>query len=517
MLKKIIMIASVCLIFAGCDSEDNKVAAIKNKFLKSANITSEETAAPVVTQVAVPEAAPQAAAPEVAPQAAAPQAAAPQVAAAPVAPAAKPMEDIQASASTVEEAYAFWRENVALPNLRQKCIEKGIDLSELACGEQALFVGDGYVRLSPEDPNWVNARSLAYDEALIQAYKRVAEDLSLTTEVKMLSELLQDSEKPTLGTDKRSNIDILLDKVVAVAGGQLDQKLTELGINPAQFNAASDSAKKTMLRDATSKKSVSTAVASTTGLIPYQTFEGRNGLGQHVIRVVVSAEPDRIALVKTILSKQGQVLPNESKKSDKKLYERLVLDKSVLMNQFGTRLMYDELGYPVLVAFGQAGVEKSLSRSGDIARLKLAQNKAVAHADSVLTVLLNSTTATKNITKEVMEHLEDMKLISDKDAGAIQEELSESDTYSSDGNYSTSVSGRISNFTGRSEFYNWVYEIPETKQKVAGVILVWSPRTARHAQDIKTGRTSPTAVNNQSSGAPVQAPTNVIRGIESDF
>ncbi|MBR6355963.1 MAG: hypothetical protein IKR92_03815, partial [Alphaproteobacteria bacterium] len=494
MLKKIIMIASVCLIFAGCDSEDNKVAAIKNKFLKSANITSEETATPVVTQVAVPEAAPQAAAPEVAPQAAAPQ-----VAAAPVAAAAKPMEDIQPSDSTVEDAYAAWLWNTAVPNLQKKCVEKGIDLSEPACGKQALFEGDGYVRSPQEDPDWVNARSLAYDEALIHAYQKVAEYLSLSTEVKMLSELLNDSEKPTLGDDMRSNVEVLLDKAIAVAGGQLDQKLTELGINPAQFNAAPDSVKKTMLRDAVTKQSVTSAVASTTGLIPYQTFEGKNGGGQHMIRVVVSAEPDRIALVKTILSKQGQVLPNESKKSAKTLYERLVLDKSVLMNQFGTRLMYDEYGYPVLVAFGQAGVEKALSNSGAIARLKLAQKKAVAHADSVLTVLLNSTTATKNITKEVMEHLEDMKLISDKDVGAIQEELSESDTYSSDGNYSTSVSGRISNFTGRSEFYNWVYEIPETKQKVAGVILVWSPRTARHAQDIKTGRTSPTAVNNQSS------------------
>jgi len=494
MLKKVMLLAVVCALIAACDSKDAGTKA-KNKAM---NIESEE-----VVEVNT------ASEPEVGGNIAQPQT--PQT--------AKMSEDIQASSgNSVEDDYAAWLHQVALPNLQKKCSQKGVDLSLPECTQNALFYGDGAVMLSPEDPNWVNARSLAYNKALVQAYQKVAEYLSLTNEVKMMQELFRDSERPTLGEDVKSNIDILLDKSVALVGGAIDNKLVEYGIDPAQFNSASDSTKKTMLRDAISTQSVKLAIASTTGMIPYQTFEGKNQDGAHVIRVVVSAEPDRIALVKTILLKRAQIMPNLDKKAQKSLYDRLVLGREVLVNQFGTRLMYDEQGYPVLVAFGQAGIEKSATHSGRAARSEIAQRKAVANADAVLTLLLNSTTSSKEITKQVLQHLEEEKVISEKAAGTVTNELSETDTYNEYIDSKTTVSGRIQNFAGRSEFYNWSYEFPKTNHKVAGVILVWSPQAAQHAQGIKAAKPlSGTAATKSSGSAGNLIPTNVIRGIESDF
>ena len=427
----------------------------------------------------------------------------------------KMIEDIQASQANVEDDYAAWLHQVAIPNLQNKCARKGIDLSLPECTHNALFYGDGAVMLSPEHPNWVDARSLAYDKALIKAYQKAAEYLSLNNETKMVQELFQDSQKPTFEDELKSNLDVLIDKTIALAEGKLDSQLTEMGIDPAKFNAASKSVRKTMLKDAISKQSVKSAIASTTGMIPYQTFEGKDANGNHIIRVVVSTEPDRIDLVKTMLSKREKVMPNTDKKSSKSLYERLVLDKSILVNQFGTRLMYDEYGYPVLVAFGQAGVEKAATHSGIAARAEIAQRKAVSHADAVLTLLLNSTTSSKEMTKEILQHLEEEKLISDQASASISEELSETDAYDSYIDSKTTVSGRIQNFAGRSEFYNWSYELPKTKHKVTGVILMWSPQTARHAQDIKSGKTSSAVRTNNVSEN--KLPSKVIRGIESDF
>ena len=429
--------------------------------------------------------------------------------------AVKMIEDIQSSKNNVEEDYAAWLHQVAIPNLRNKCIQKGIDISLPECTHNTLFYGDGPVMLSSEHPNWIDARSLAYDKALIKAYQKVAEYLSLNSEVKMLQELFHDGEEPTLGNDIKSNIEILLDKSIALAEGKLDNKLTELGIDPAKFNNAPKSVRKTMLKDAVSKQSIKSAIANTTGIIPYQTFEGKDSNGNHVIRVVVSTEPDRIALVKNMLSQNSNILPNADKKSQKSLYERLVLDKAILANQFGTRIMYDEQGYPVLVAFGQASVEKAITKSGMAARAEAAQRKAVSHADNVLTLLLNSTTASKEITKEILQHLEEEKLITDKSSDDISKEIYEIDAYNNYIDSKTTVSGRITNFSGRSEFYNWNYELPKTKQKMTGVILVWSPNTSRHAQNIKLGKTSASIKSKTISVD--QVPSNVIRGIESDF
>ena len=429
----------------------------------------------------------------------------------------KGIDDIEISQSIVEDDYASWLHGVAIPNLRKKCEDKGIDLSLPECSQSSLFYGDGVVMLAPEHPNWIEARSLAYDKALVRAYQKAAEYLSLNNEVKMVQELFRDNEKPKLGDNLKSNVDVLFDKAVALTGGKIDKELVELGIDPKQFDGASEKVKKTMLKDAISKQSVKSAIASTTGMIPYQTFEGKDQNGNHIIRVVVSTEPDRIALIKTMISKRANVLPDENKKAKKSLYERLVLDKSILFNQFGTRLMYDEYGYPVLVAFGQAGVEKSATHSGRAARSEIAQRKAVAHADQVMTLLLNSTTSSREITKEVLQYLEEESLIANENQDGILEEISETESYNDYLDSKTTVAGRIQNFAGRSEFYNWSYELPNTKQKVAGVILVWSPQTARHAQDVKSGKSSARRKVDTLNGKTYKMPSNVVRGIESDF
>ena len=442
------------------------------------------------------------------------------------------IEDIKASSGNVEDDYANWLYTRAVPQLKEKCKRKGIDTSLPECTQNAFFFGDGVVMLPPEDPNWANARSLAYDKALIKAYQKAAEYLGVSSSAKMVHELFRDSEKPTISEPSvkdlvdnqnvkdlmdKFDVDTLLNKAVALAGGQLDKELRKLGVDPAQFNKAPESVKKTMLKDAIIKENMKSAIANTSGMVPYQTFEGRNQEGSHVIRVVISTEPDRIALLKSIISKQARVLPNEDKKSEKSLYEKLVVDRSLLVNQFGTRLMYDEEGYPALVAFGQAGIEKAASHTAQAARAEIAQRKAVAHADAALTLLLNSTTTSKEVSKEILQHLEEEKIISDKATDELTEELSETDTYNDYMDSKVTTSGHIENFAGRSEFYNWTYEMPETKQKIVGVILVWTPQTAAHAQNVKAGRSSTPQKKSSASSGSGSVPTNVVRGIESDF
>ena len=127
-----------------------------------------------------------------------------------------------------------------------------------------------------------------------------------------------------------------------------------------------------MLEDAISIEGAKRAISDTSGMIPYQTFEGADIFGNHVIRVVMSMDPNRTALVKSMLSNQGAIQPNMYKISKKSLRDRLLLDKETLFHQFGTRLFYDEKGYPVLVSFGQSSIENETSRAAQAAKLKVA-------------------------------------------------------------------------------------------------------------------------------------------------
>lgn len=510
MLKKFFLLTVACLITIACDSKEEEAPKQPMGLnIESANVINVDHTADGAGANA-PALPVQTATPTLQSQ---PAAGAPAAAATPTV-----IEDIQKSSSNVEDDYQAWLQQVALPSLRQKCAQKGLDLSLPECSQEALKYGDGTVMFPPEHPQWVEARTKAYQKALINAYKSAATYLSMSNEVKMLSTLLEDNAPLQLDRDVKSNIDVLLDKAVAYMGGTLDNKLKELGVDPTQYNSATPPQQKVMLRNAVSEGSIKRAIADTTGMIPYQTFEGKNELGDHVIRVVISMEPDRIRLVKTLLSKNSQVMPNESKKAQKSLYDRLVLDRSILVNQFGTRLMYDEQGYPVLVAFGQAGIEKAASASAKSIRTEAAHLKAVAHADNVLTLLLNSSTIMREVLKETVEHLEKEQLITDDVSGEILNEKTETANYDVYMDATTTVSGRIQNFAGRSEFYTWTYEMPETKHRVSGVVLVWSPQTARHAQNIKAGRSSsrtlPKPAANTSGNI---VPKNIIRGIESDF
>ena len=419
----------------------------------------------------------------------------------------------QKSASKqIEENYNNWKNKVSV-KLLDNCKAQNIDIYAPQCDFSSnMAYGDAIVPIPADNYKWVDARSLAYTEALVNAYTKVAQEQSTSNQVETIKELIDD--QTPLETDAlkvKSQAEALWNKILALTGGILDKKLEEVGINPEQYNAASEEKKKTLLKNAITVKSTTKALADTSGLVPVQTFEGNDGNGNYAVRVVVAKSPKRIALVKSMLKNGSNIPPIPNKKSSKTIEQQVVVPEDVLFNQFGVRLIYDPEGYPVLVAFGQAGVANSGSEAMKAIKLESARSLAKTNARNALTNLLRSSTVFKSVVSQVSNSSSEMRLIAGNDG--ITEEMIENVDVTNSLNEKSTTKSQISNFAGIRELHSWSYTHPKLGHEVVGVILMWSPKTADYAKGMKSA-TSPTNNNTVDNYNPENA--GVQRGLELD-
>lgn len=416
----------------------------------------------------------------------------------------------QKSASMrVDENYNEWKKKVTNHIIRD-CEVKNIDLDLPECDfDTNVAYGDAIVKVKSDNYKWIDARSMAYTEALIDAYTKIALEQSTTNQNIILKELIDD--QTPLGPDElktKSKLEALWNKAVAFTGGKLDEKLEELGINPEQYNVANDEKKKTLLKSAITQKSIAKALADTSGMLPLQTFEGTDGKGNYAVRVAVSKSPKRIALVKSMLHNGSNIPANPNKKSSKTIEEQVVVSSDILFNQFGTRLLYDKEGFPVLVSFGQAGVINSGSEAMKAVKFESARNLAKTNARAALTNLLKSSTVFKSVVQQVSSAATDMKLIAGNEG--ITEEMIENVDYINSTYNTSKTTSQITNFAGIRELYNWNYIHPQLGHEVVGTILMWSPKTAAHSKRILNEKYNPVNHNYVPDKAGSQ------RGIETD-
>ena len=417
----------------------------------------------------------------------------------------------QKSASMiVEDNYNAWRKNVS-NKLIQKCEAEKKDTTLPECNFSTnITYGDANVKVKSNNVNWVNARSMAYNEALVNALAKIALEQSTTNQNVILKELIDDPTPLDENELKASSrIEALWDKAIAVAGGKLDKKLEELGINPEQYKQANPEKRKTMMKDAVIQRSITKAMADTSGIVPLQTFEGNDANGNYAIRVAVSKSPKRIALVKSMLQEGYKIPANANKKAKKTIDERVIISEDILFNQFGVRLMYDKAGYPVLVSFGQAGAPSDGSETMKAMKIESARNLAKTNARSALTNLLHSSTIFNSVVEQMSQTSADMKMVMEN--GGIDTEYIETSDYQNSSNTTSKTSSQITNFAGIKEIHNWSYIHPQLGHVVVGTILMWSPQTAARAKgvdQIKDETTEEEKIVTEEQGS--------SRGIETD-
>lgn len=343
--------------------------------------------------------------------------------------------------------------------------------------ESGLIVGSGIgqVRQLSDHPDWVKLRSLAFEQAVLEAQRafviaggaRIAGDSALSLF------RAANQEPPSF---QRQNIDqpgVLPDltrRILAVARGRLDNELRELGIDPVALERVPEAQRHVQFANELQLNAVRRAFGELVGTGPIRTFEESDGKGQYYIGAVVAGSHRRKSIAQQILTRQGQFEPIEDpdKRTD---LGSLVTNLGELVDDFGVRLIDDENGLPVLVSFYQWGVDY---QGTDRARAGMARQAAEAQAEAQ---------ADRQIAEFLAANAEFAEAAR---AGVAEETAALRNADGSIGQQPTITSltdrvwrsmrrqARVDNLPGIYTLRNWSARHPESNQRIIGCVRVWS-------------------------------------------
>lgn len=361
------------------------------------------------------------------------------------------------------------------------------------------------VMATPESRDWGVARVMAYKEAMIKAQAEYIRFLGLNISTESVSKMFDDQSKmPSFSeADLRSSNKLgeLLDKVVAVAGGKLDQQLQEMGISPEEFRAAPRSKRATLFERSVAQTTTLRGRQELTGIIPVKTFEAYNAEGNHEVAVAVVASPNFRQFVHDIIQSKGDIAPNPDKAMSTSLRDYLRADQAALLNEFGIRRMYDEQGYPVLISFGQSSNPyrgSDYQRRSDNRELSF----AVARADSYahFANLFNSSgMVNEAVTVSAQRSTTGVATAEGLDVTLSEESSTE---FMRAINNEIATRGNVSNLAGTRELFRWTQNHPMHGHEINGVVYIWHPQSELQARQLRDFKPAPTAKAQQQQQQP---------------
>ncbi|MBA1235312.1 DUF6844 domain-containing protein [Stutzerimonas nitrititolerans] len=356
-----------------------------------------------------------------------------------------------------------------------------------------VFLGQGFavVKASPDSRDWADHRIMAYKEALMSAQSEFIQWEGIRARAETVSRFFDAredrSQMPTFEPEELQNtskLAELLDKVLAVAGGKLDEQLRELGIDPEEFQAAPAEKRALLFENSINEKIAVSARASLTGLVPVKTFEAHDADGNHAIAVVVVASDKMRQFVHDMKSSRGDMAPDPKRASPVPLREQFAADKQALIKEFGIRKMFDENGYPVLISFGQSGTGytgSDFSQKMDARKGAFLYAQADAYAN--FAYLLNSTgTAELETTRASRKTTEGIATL--EKGGAVQSEESRMELVKRINN-EIAARGSISDLPGTRQLLRWTAKHPQYGNEINGVVYIWHPVAEQSARDMR--------------------------------
>lgn len=427
----------------------------------------------------------------------------------------------------LEDEYNAWVKE-ASAKTKAACERMGRDPRSRVCDlRRNIISGDAIVSVSKNNPRWVEARQLAFSSAMSKAYKEYATAQGLNAQVRVISRMLVDDnqiEAPSKTIQAESfeegtpsKFSQLLNKAFALGEGWLDKKLKELKVDPAKYEGKPIEVKKRMFEDSIKQMSEKYAFAQTSGMVPIQSFFGQDSDGNYGVRVVFTTSPNRIRTVREMLQLGANIPPNEQHAASTTLDDRFCLSGEEMFDMMGTRLVYDEKGYPTLIAFGQAGVAVPRNHPTFAHRQQVAKARAYSNATDALTLLLSSSTSVETKSNSGSEKTTDQAATMDAKGNTSYSEIND-ETAKIFFDEKIDTSGRISNFEGIKTLHSWSYYDKDSKKYVVGSVVIWSPDTAMEVREQKQALTAPANASSsyESKDAPTQHKAKSKRAKETD-
>ncbi|GAA4650944.1 hypothetical protein GCM10023116_32270 [Kistimonas scapharcae] len=373
-----------------------------------------------------------------------------------------------------------------------------------------VFVSYGAARVNAKgaSPDWGDSRIIAYQRAQMDAREKLLKTLYSEVTSEIVKDSFKTNKLPKFEPEElqsQSKLESLLDKLTALADATLDEKLSEKGIDPAEYNAAPPEKRKIMMKKAFSKTTERLSRGDLSGTLVTRTFETTDENGYTAVAVVIQTSVKMKNLLSELRVSKGAIEPNPNKKR-KSIDDFLIENRKNLMYEYGLKLMYDEQGYPILLSFAQAGNDcnpvdyEECVDNREFAYIE-AENDAFAHiaeAYNLSGLSKTSTSKGEEQSKEarVTQTAEGEETIQETVSRVIKETRAMAKMTSS-----------VKNLVGIEEAMRWSEKHPVTGREINGLVLAWHPLKEQAIRTFKAGKipsnssTSEGAVFDNGSGS----------------
>jgi hypothetical protein len=364
-------------------------------------------------------------------------------------------------------------------------------------------VGMAPVDVRGDNPQWVRARSIAFDAALLDAQSKIVKAFNTTIATETIRRVFRaaDADLPTFPPEALERPGVLPDlmrRIVGLARGRLDAELRELGVDPAEFERAPEPRRAVLASNAIRSRTTIRAISELAGFTAVQTFETHDGNGNFQIGTVVVGSERTKGLVRQIQLRRGQFEPDLSRATD---IRALVQDRRALVDDFGVRLLMDQAGLPVIVSFAQWGIAYG---GNDRNRINLELDAASAQVQSSADRQIAEFLAASAQYDQTSETGREMESVALRQADGLERQP---DTVVNITSSLLSVMRRqanVRNLTGITTLANWSQRHPVTNQQIIGCVRTWSAAAERDLRATRDGRpaAAPAAPERRQGGEP---------------
>ena len=335
--------------------------------------------------------------------------------------------------------------------------------------------GTSFVALGTDDKRWSKARSMAYQQAFLNAMGEYVSETRADLGNKLIRDRFQqdlDESELTFnpGDTSSSQLGRVIDKLAILGERKLDQALTDSGMSEEEIARLTPAQKKTSLSDRITRETTVEALGSAAGLVPIKTFEALDDEGNSAIGVVAASSRRMRQLAKQVA--QGKSITPDADRARSPIVDQLAeMSDEDLVDQFGVRVYWDEQGYPTLVSFGQWGFSnEGLNKRKRARRREFAGQQAENDARAHLVTFIKASTrfteiSTVGIGSEEGDQVLPDNTVEDFDMVNVVDELVEK----------AKVTSQVK-LTGMVTLRSWSARHPDLdNQEIVGAIISWSP------------------------------------------
>lgn len=356
---------------------------------------------------------------------------------------------------------------------------------------KSYYLGKAPVLLSSSHADYGRALSMAYTKAYMNAVDNFSRSLVVEVTNSIESKLFSDnSTNKTDMTDPkdgsgRGELESLFVKLTKLAGAKLDEALRELGVDPAEFNAAPPDQKKVLFSNAIVQKSKERTRLALGGINVVGNIAHHTAKGSYVA-LVIAYSPAIEGVAQSLREGKRPAIAAVGEP----LAKQIPYDPKLLSTMYGPHLMIDDQG-PVIVSYAfwspDQGNEQMRSRLRDLA-YKQARSEATAQIARFLSLSYSSESESERGEEEKQTLTKSGKdgTLSDAISRVIIDRMSEQSV--------AKTQGRL---VGLRTLHQWK-DVDPMGHELVGVVLAYSFAGMDYARNV----TSPHRAEPNATKAP---------------